>query len=369
MIEPARRWRKLVLAAAAALVAVTVGAPPAAAAPAGQGFIGEVILPTGLQFEGTEVGGLSGITYDAALDVYYAISDDRSTIDPARFYTLRIDLSDGSLDDGDVVVVDVTTLRDATGQPFPPNSVDPEDIALTQDRTVVITSEGDAIALIDPFVREFWLDGRQLSNVAVPNYYDPTADATSGIRNNLALESAGITGNGDFLFTATENALIQDGPAATLTTSSPSRILRYNQIGQLDQELVYVVEPIPDPPIPADAFATNGLVDLLPLTPTRLLAMERAFSTGVGNDVRIYLVDTTGATNVRGLRALPEDLSGVQAVQKSLRLDLDRLGLTLDNLEGLEFGPVLPDGSQSLLIVSDNNFSPTQVTQFLAFSL
>lgn len=366
MIQRVRGTRRLVLAAVSVLATVTVAAPPAAA---DQMFLGEDILPTGLMFEDTEVGGLSGLAYDAALDVYYAISDDRSTIDPARFYTLRIDLSDGSLDDGDVVVVGVTTLLDAAGQPFAPGSVDPEDIALTQDRTLVITSEGDAIALIDPFVREFWLDGRQLSNVAVPNYYDPVPDATSGIRNNLALESAGITGNGDFLFTATENALIQDGPAATLTTSSPSRILRYDQVGRPDREFVYVVEPVPDPPIPTDAFATNGLVDLLPLNSTRLLAMERAFSTGVGNDVRIYLVDTTGATNVLGLRALPEDLSTVDVVLKTLLLDLDRLGLTLDNLEGLEFGPVLPDGSQSLLMVSDNNFSPTQVTQFLAFSV
>ncbi len=48
---------------------------------------------------------------------------------------------------------------------------------------------------------------------------------------------------------------------------------------------------------------------------------------------------------------------------------LDALGLTLDNLEGLTLGPVLPDGRQTLLIVSDNNFSPTQVTQFLAFTV
>jgi len=363
--------RRLAVGAAAALAVVTMATSPAAAevVDAPQTFLGEETLPTGLTFEDTEVGGLSGISYDAARDVYYAISDDRSTIDPARFYTLSIDLSDGSLDDGDVTILEVTTLLDRSGQPFAPGSLDPEGLALTPEDTVVITSEGDAVQLIDPFVREFTLDGRQISNLAVPNYYDPAADATSGIRNNLALESAGITRDGNFLFTATENALIQDGPAATLTTTSPARLLRYNQIGMPDQEFVYVVEPVQDPPIPSDAFAVNGLVDLLPLSPTRMLALERGFSTGVGNDVRLYLVDTAGATNVRGLRALPPDLSGVQVVQKTLLFNLDRLGLTLDNLEGLTFGPVLPDGQQSLVIVSDNNFSPTQFTQFLAFSV
>lgn len=362
--------RRLAVGVAAVLAVVTMATSPAAAevVDAPQTFLGQETLPTGFLFEDTEVGGLSGISYDAARDVYYAISDDRSTIDPARFYTLSIDLSDGALDDGDVTILDVTTLLDRSGQPFAAGSLDPEGLALTPDDTVVITSEGDAVQLIDPFVREFTLDGRQISNLAVPNYYDPAADATSGIRNNLALESAGITRDGNFLFTATENALFQDGPAATLTTTSPARLLRYNQIGMPDQEFVYVVEAVQDPPIPSDAFATNGLVDLLPLSPTRMLALERGFSTGVGNDVRLYLVDTAGATNVRGLRALPADLAGVQVVQKTLLFNLDRLGITLDNLEGLTFGPVLPEGRQSLVIVSDNNFSPTQFTQFLAFS-
>ena len=58
-------------------------------------FLGEVILPTDLTFEGTQVGGLSGLTYDAEAGVYYALSDDRSQLSPARFYTLGIDLSDG----------------------------------------------------------------------------------------------------------------------------------------------------------------------------------------------------------------------------------------------------------------------------------
>ena len=32
-------------------------------------------------------------------------------------------------------------------------------------------------------------------------------------------------------------------------------------------------------------------------------------------------------------------------------------------------GPRLPDGRQSLILVSDNNFAPTQFTQFLLFAI
>ncbi len=59
----------------------------------------------------------------------------------------------------------------------------------------------------------------------------------------------------------------------------------------------------------------------------------------------------------------------ITPVTKTLIYDFDVLGLTLDNLEGLAFGPTLPDGRQSVVVVSDNNFSPPAFTQFLAFSI
>jgi hypothetical protein len=45
------------------------------------------------------------------------------------------------------------------------------------------------------------------------------------------------------------------------------------------------------------------------------------------------------------------------------------LEIDLDNLEGLAFGPKLSDGSQTLLLVSDDNFSDLQITQFLLFKV
>ena len=45
------------------------------------------------------------------------------------------------------------------------------------------------------------------------------------------------------------------------------------------------------------------------------------------------------------------------------------LGLTLDNLEGMTLGPRLPDGRQSVLLVSDNNFTAGQASQVLLLAL
>jgi hypothetical protein len=59
----------------------------------------------------------------------------------------------------------------------------------------------------------------------------------------------------------------------------------------------------------------------------------------------------------------------VPPIKKKLLLDLADLGLTIDNVEGMALGPVLPDGSQSFWVISDDNFSKDQVTQFLLFRL
>jgi hypothetical protein len=52
-----------------------------------------------------------------------------------------------------------------------------------------------------------------------------------------------------------------------------------------------------------------------------------------------------------------------------LLLDLDELGIPLDNVEGLTLGPRLPDGGRSIVLVSDDNFAASQFTQFLLFAL
>ena len=82
-------------AAATCVPALLIGCSAPAAAPGGPGrsklrLIGWATLPHRLSFKGTSVGGLSGLDYDPTGDVWYALSDDRSDVDPARFYTLRL---------------------------------------------------------------------------------------------------------------------------------------------------------------------------------------------------------------------------------------------------------------------------------------
>lgn len=364
------------VAGALTVTALALGAAPAASAVSDHArtphlrFAGESQLAAGLTFDGTTVGGLSSITYDSARDRYYAVSDARPELGQGdfRFYTLRVDVSDGQLDAGDVTVEAVTPLRDSAGQPFAPGSLDPEGLALSRRGTLILTSEGFARdRQVPPRVLEFGLDGRQVGEVALPAYVAPVP-STSGVRDNLGIESAAFTRNGRFLFTGFENALVQDGPAATPTTDSPARLMRFDgRTGRLQREYVYRTDPVAEAPSDPSMFSVNGLVELLPLNSQFLLAMERSFTVGQGNTIRIYRAALPGATNVRGVADL-DDAPRVRTVRKRLLLDLDSLGLTLDNMEGMTVGPRLPDGSRALLMVSDNNFTAGQYSQFLLFS-
>src|SRR3546814_13844399 len=59
-----------------------------------------------------------------------------------------------------------------------------------------------------------------------------------------------------------------------------------------------------------------------------------------------------------------------QSVTKRLVLDLTTLNLPkLDNIEGMAWGPPLANGNRSLVLVSDDNFNASQVTQLLAFEV
>ena len=361
-------------------------------------FLGATTITTGFTFQDTEMGGLSGIDYDASNDVYYAISDDRSKKNSARFYTLKIDIDPVKVTPVRVAPVRVTpvgvkTLLAESGEPFAPLSLDPEGIALKETGTpgtagtLFIASEGDSDRLIPPFIKEFSLpspsqsgktnQAQLLQSLLIPEKFLPVPEASKGVRNNLAFESLAITPNQETLFVATENALLQDGYLADINAGSPCRILQYNLLtGQPEREYLYMTEPLAAKTVTDRAlhgFGNNGLVELIAESETRLLSLERSFTRGVGNRILIFEVSLAEATNISSIESLSDlseiEIGRIKPARKRLLLDLQDLDLKPDNIEGFTFGPELADGRRSLILVSDNNFNPKQITQILAFAL
>jgi 3-phytase/alkaline phosphatase D len=138
--------------------------------------------------------------------------------------------------------------------------------------------------------------------------------------------------------------------------------------GRPGPEFVYWVDPIPKAPILPGLFADNGLVELIALDNMgTFLAMERSFAVGVGNTVRLFETSTKDASEVSSIHAL--DGASYTPMSKEFLADLEDLGIVPDNVEGMTFGPLLPDGRQSLILVSDNNFRSTQITQFILLAV
>lgn len=323
-------------------------------------FRGQAVLPKNLQVGGTTVGGLSSMSYDASTGRYRFLSDDKGASSP-RYYEGTIDLADGQLQAGDVQLTGVSVLTRADGTSFPAGAADPEGMALAPDGRLFVSSEG-----ADPFVRQFDpTTGKQLADFALPTKFLPGGGGTVGVRSNQALESLAATPSGRWLYTATEDALIQDGPTATGAAGSLSRILRFDlATGQAGAEFLYQTDPIAG----TAGFVSGGLVELLALDDTHLLALERSLAIVGGYSAKLYEVDLGGATDVRSMESVA-GVAGLATAHKTLLLDLKTLGLPLWNLEGMTFGPDLADGRRSLILVSDNNFNTLESTQFLAFGL
>ncbi|MCW5619568.1 MAG: esterase-like activity of phytase family protein [Burkholderiales bacterium] len=340
-------------------------------------YIGQQIVPTGYIYSDTVVGGLSGIDFDPHSGQFYAISDDRSP--DARFYTLTLDLTrfNRRLGPGmaGVRFTGVHPLLDQDGTRFTGRRVDPEAIRLhPHSGTLLWTSEGNARRGAAPFVREMNTAGEPLREFELPSQYLARSGQEWGVRDNLAFESIAVTPSGRSVVVAVENALLQDGPAASRRSGSACRVLVFDHdSGSARAQFVYQVDAVVAPSLLPNGLKTNGLAELLALDEDLFVAVERSFSAGSRLSIRLYLTRTAGATDVAALDALHG--ASYQVMHKSLLLDLtdltneDGSALWLDNIEAISFGPRLENGNRTLILVADNNFSNGQQTQFLAFEI
>jgi hypothetical protein len=303
------------------------------------------------------VGGLSALAYDKRQDVYYSLVDNGpEDSSPARFYTLKVPVGRAGLGEPDIL--DVTLLRDTSGEPFTAENFDGEGITLTRKGELLVSSE------TEPSIYRFSLDGQLLGELPVPDKFlvSPVGEAQA----NRTFESLDLSPNGRSLFTAVEAPLASDGQ--TEDGRNRVRILRYEDRGpggfMPAEEFFYMTEP------------GQNVVEIATLPKNELLVLERSFVPGEGNTIRIYRVSLKGAEDVSAESALSDP--GLEPVEKELLVDLadcpsggaktpgTQENPLLDNYESLEIGPRLPGGSRTLLLQSDDNFNDVQVNRLVA---
>jgi len=343
-------------------------------------YLGVYEIPYNYKYNNTVVGGLSGIDYDKSNDVYYLISDDRSDKNPARFYKAKIILSAGKLDS--LVFIDTKPLLQSNNKTFPGikenrfNTPDPESIRYNAvSGNFVWSSEGERIVsgndtvLINPALYIMRPDGKSIDSFIIPTNIKMQA-IPKGPRRNGGFEGISFTDNYQTLYAHIEEPLYEDGPKADIEDNNAfTRLLKFDvKSKRCIAQYAYKLEPVAHRSILDTGFKINGVSEILSLGNNKILVMERSFSTGrIPCTIKLFIAHLQEATDISNI-ALKNNRS-FKALKKSLLLNMDDLGIYTDNIEGVTFGPVLPNGNKSLLFIADNNFSVIEKSQVLLFEI
>ena len=279
---------------------------------------------------------------------------------------------------------------------------DPEGVSVSRQGTFFVSDE------YGPYLFEFDRQGHLLRRVPVPARFliaNPSGDVdeagnslelyptnnTSGRQANRGMEGLAITPSGRLLVGIMQNALIQDNGLNSATPPGRrgvnTRIFTYDLVTGESHEYVYPVDAINQ---------GRGVNELLAINEHEFLVLERDNRSRVPtppnaaqtpNLKRIYRIDLAkdGLTDVSTIPSLPETAAGLAAqsiVPVSKTLFLDLLGpdykvsetLTVkdviaEKVEGLSWGPSLPDGRPVLYVTTDNDLYPALPTQIYAFAI
>jgi hypothetical protein len=212
----------------------------------------------------------------------------------------------------------------------------------------------------------------------------------SGRQSGRGFEGLTITPDGRSLFAILQEPLNEDGDRQDGRRGRNLRIVAFDtESGQSTGQFVYQVESLSDinSRLPANAAfsATQqgrniGVSSITAIDDHRFLVLERdnrgldvdnpsltdPVLSAVGTK-RVYQIDLSGATDVSQMALTSNDLpDGVVPVDKriliDLRAELEHAGLTVPaKTEGLTIGQQLGDGSYSIVVSTDNDFSVVEV--------
>lgn len=256
-------------------------------------------------------------------------------------------------DRSSLFTLDRTTLQPTSVVPLADENgaaLDSEGLVVDRDGTRLVTSE------TEPSIRRYSRDGRILDRLPVPDALKvaPAGRATS----NQTFEGLTLLPGGHTLLASMEYAISGD-------SSGIVRFQTWERKGShFELAAQYAYRSDAGLGVPEVAATPDG----------RLLVLERGFTSGVGNTVRLYVADLRHATDTSGIENLTGQ-DGVRLARKTLLADIadcPSLGATakqpqpnplLDNIEGLAVTGAA-HGRLSLLLVSDDNQNAVQTTRF-----
>ena len=332
-------------------------------------WLGEYTRPTGTQYlqlpDSSKFGSISGLAPDASTKQWAAVIDDR---DQSRIAWLNVTYGEKGLE---VSPTRMQALRAGPGVADRlATQADLEAIVALPGGGFLVSEEGHRVRereeIWQPAILRVTADAIVTEVIEYPKEFQISADGMTGLRDNQGFESLAITPSGRII-SGLEQPLIQDGNV-TFDRPGVGRLIEFERSGSTykpGRQWRYMISPTPR----IENFdlmcedGENGLVELLALSETSLLSMERAClmtndKQFVANAVQLFAVELIGTETRKRL------LLDFENVAPRLSSALTRL----ENFEGMTFGPIV-NGTPTLLIVSDDNFRKTQKTAFLLFGM
>lgn len=321
-------------------------------------FLDDFILPNDLIIDSTLVGGLSGI--DFYNGVYYLVCDDDKN---PRYYTTKIEIKGYEFDS--IEIIDVIELADSK------EALDLESIVVDSIKNeILMISEGNIKIGKDPLFFSVNRQGEFVNKFEIPQYFK--AKGKQEPRHNGVFEGLASSFDKMGYWVATELPLKEDGPKPKFSeTTSPVRFTYFNNKGKATKQFAYLLDRVGKKPL--GNFAVNGVTDILAYAPNKLLVIERSYSSGYenqGNVIKLYSIDYLNTVNTINNKKLTK--VNYYPVKKELVFNFENVinqltNKSIDNIEGLCFGPILPNGNKSIILISDNNFNidKNQINQFI----
>ena len=218
--------------------------------------------------------------------------------------------------------------------------------------TVFISGEADQQIL------EYDMAGNKTgAKLAVPAIF-----AKSNGTGNYGFEALAYDRTTGRFWTTTEATLPADGGAASPSTTRKHNVHR---LQAFDENLQPVAQyAYKSDNLSADGSTSQyafGIPEMVALPDGRLLVMEREFAVFSGVisawdsrvDIKVFLVDPRGASDVSGLATI-SGLSDSDYLPKQQLASFRTPLSSIANYEGMCLGPVLSDGTRSLLLINDS---------------
>lgn len=328
-------------------------------------FLYEYIIPADYEFEGHLVGGLSDLDYDGTY--FYTVTDNPRN--PVIFkFSIPIEnykIQDIVFDEAIKIHSD-TLVFDSEGILYHPDS-----------NVFIVSSEGSINNNKNPFITSLTGEGTVINHFELPEYFSVSNE--KGLRHNAVFEGLSWNIDKEGIWAATELPMISDGAKPKLyKTYSPVRFTYFDTTGKKPiKQFAYKLDRLRK--VPLLPFSINGVSGILKIAPHQFIVIERAFSAGYGskgNRVRLYLSDAREATNTLYMKNLRSNKKAIIPAKKQLLFDFKSVKKHLshgfiDNIEGIVLGPRLPNGNQSLILISDNNFNSfsNQINQVILMEI